>query len=529
MATSLLDLPSEIIDNIIDLSLPAGIEGLVLTCKALYGRAKTQIERHNRLRRWRCATSCSTDVREDIIGILHQVSLDPLLVEYVEVLDLWDQRPLGLDHPETVARRNGHGPGYNFREDEEAKAKMKEIAAESAFLHHAPLADFDAWWDEMFKEDSSESESIRLEVQWRATAILLGMFPKLRNLRLSPYWTEIPYPARDAGPEGPLEELLSGIAGMVTAANAGGGDEAPLSKLETILPFMDSGYEEKAGLQVVEPFLTLKSLTEMYLVSVVASHDGYTGIPFTWTCKTQVSSITRLEFVSSCMDAEGLSNLIAYTPKLSIFKYSHEAKWHGCGHDWSPGSFVEALARHCGNSIREVALTIDNHGGEIENGASSFLALPNVQKLEVDVAIFCGPPIESGQRRGLDAFIPHGDRAWTKEDIPCIGSMIPTGVREVQMNTGPEVDSTALEALLKNLRHQRKDRLHMLERVIVRQYNDDSAQEIADHSGATLIAFDHDGHETRMRSQMPEWKREFVERVARLARGERLGSGVEHI
>jgi hypothetical protein len=185
----------------------------------------------------------------------------------------------------------------------------------------------------------------------------------------------------------------------------------------------------------LQPFMALDSLKEMYLHSAVAVDDQFDGYVFEWKFPGLSSALTRFEFVSSCISADGLSSLVAHTPNLAVLKYSHQTKFHGCEYDWNPGAFVEALARHCSNTIVEVAITIDELMGDIINGASSFLALPNIKKLEVDVQVFCGPPVESGQRRGPDARVPDGERPWTSEDIPCIGSMMPTGIREVQINT----------------------------------------------------------------------------------------------
>ncbi|KAF2679244.1 hypothetical protein K458DRAFT_119366 [Lentithecium fluviatile CBS 122367] len=508
-----LDLAPEIIDVIIDLSLPLGLEGLALTCKALYGRAKSQIERHNALkRRWRCADNYSTPTRSDTLGILHEISLDPLVAEYIEVLDLWDRRT-SLDYPENIAAREGRGGGYNFRADAKAMEKIWETVTGSAFYIHANLENAREWWASLMEQAVDGTPIVDLWESWRAMAMLLGLLTNLRVLRLSPFWIEAPYHDSDGA-----ADFLRGFAGMVSAANA---ENGPLSKLEVVLPFMSDGYDSKVGLQSLQPLMTLNSLTEMYLVGVVAVDDGYTGIPFEWGTPGLKSSLRRLELVNSCIDAEGLSNLVAHTPKLEIFKYSHSTKNHGCQHDWNPGTFIEALARHCSNTILEVALTIDELSGDIVNGASSFLALPNIQKLEVDIQVFCGPPVESGQRLGENAVIPQGDRPWNKEDIPCIGSMVPNNVREVQINTGyPNADPTALLSLLKNLRQQRAERLHALERVIIRQYGGNSAQEIADWSGATLEAFEEDVHEMRLRTSMPQWKREFEDRVRSLARGE---------
>ena len=90
---SLLDLPPEIIDYILDFAGPSGIEGLVLSCKAVYERASTQIESHNSLRRrWRHASNQGTARRGDTLSVLYEISREPIIAEYIESLSLWDQR-----------------------------------------------------------------------------------------------------------------------------------------------------------------------------------------------------------------------------------------------------------------------------------------------------------------------------------------------------------------------------------------------------------------------------------------------------
>jgi hypothetical protein len=61
--------------------------------------------------------------------------------------------------------------------------------------------------------------------------------------------------------------------------------------------------------------------------------------------------------------------------------------------------------------------------------------------------------------------------------------------------------------------------LHALEKVIVRQYGGDSAEEMVNAAGATFESFDQHMEIKRVRSRMPEWKRNFDKRVAELAHG----------
>ncbi|KAF2440052.1 hypothetical protein P171DRAFT_435872 [Karstenula rhodostoma CBS 690.94] len=496
-----LNLPPEIIDVVLDLSLPSGIQGLSLVCKALHGRARSQIGRHNALKRqWASANNYRTGKLDDTLGILNAIALNPLVAEYIEHLDLWDERSLDEEDVDLL----------DFRGDVDAMARVKEFVTSLPFLTEAGI-DTEAWWNRMMDEERSRTDEDNTEVSC-TTITLLGVLPNLKSIRLDPGWQNFSPGAEQYGL--PLDGLMSIID---KASLVGNSCQRPLSQVKSILPFMHTGYEEKAALQSIQPFLELGSVSEVYLVSAVAVDDGYTGYPFEWSTPTLAPQLTRLEFLSCCIDAGGISELLSHTPVLKAFKYSHETKWHGCEHDWNAGTFVEAVARHCGNTITELAITIDEIYGEIINGVSSLHSFPNLEYLEVDVHIFRGPPVESGQEQGHNAIVPEGDSPWEENDIPCIGSMIPGNVVEIHINTDfPMPDEKALNSLLKNLRSQRQERLFKLERCIIRQYTAESARICAERAGATLETFDLAVENPRARNMMPVWKREFDERVSGL-------------
>lgn len=55
---SLLDLPLELLDEIINLTYPFDIEAFALSCKAVYVRSVSQLTRHNALEKtWRSTTT----------------------------------------------------------------------------------------------------------------------------------------------------------------------------------------------------------------------------------------------------------------------------------------------------------------------------------------------------------------------------------------------------------------------------------------------------------------------------------------
>ena len=498
---SLLSLPLEIIDIIIDLSLPSSIEELSLVCKAIYERAQVQIVRHNTLKQqWKRANNYRTGRLDDTLGILDAIAQDPLIAEYIEVLDLWDERGLSDEDEDFL----------DFRGDVDSMERVKTLITSSTFLKESGV-DPEAWWDKMMKEEGTRIDHDNTEVSCTAIT-LLGLLPNLKSIRLDPGWQHF-------SPDQPDGEILLSVLQSIISRTGQTGDsrQQPLSQLRTILPFMHPGYEDKAALQSVQPFLEIPAISELYLVSAVAVDDGYTGFPFKWSTPILAPNLTRIELVASCIDAEGISELLRHTPNVTVFKYAHETKWHGCQHDWNAGAFVEAVAHHCGNTIIDLAITIDELYGEIINGVSSLLAFPHLERLEVDVTVFRGPPLESGQQLGEGGSVPEGATAWVETDIPCIGSMLPDSIVEAQINTDfPNPDEKALAGLLKNLRSQRMERLHKLERCIIRQYKAESARLYAEMAGATLETFDFEIENPRALNMMPAWKREFNERISTL-------------
>ena len=499
----LLDLPPEIIDYILNFAGPSGIEGLVLSCKAVYERASTQIESHNSLRRrWRHTSNQGTARRGDTLSVLYEISREPIIAEYIQSLSLWDRRDNEVLHSSQEATSN-------FRNDESLLLPIKALLRDADFFRNA---DLEKWWNEILEEDqTTDLESVD---KLYATVALLALLPNLKTLQLPDRWHEVRGDEAAAALVPAVENLIS-ISNDKTRKRRW----QPLQSLDTIMPFTEEGYDVRIGLQCLQPFMALNSIRNLYAVSCVAVEDDWGGIPFHWRYASK-SPLTRLEFASCCMDAQGLDALIAHTPAVTIFKYSHQTKWDGLQYDWNPGEFLATLANRLGHQIRDLAITVDELHGEIITGLSSFHAFSNLIRLEVDVIPFCGPPLESGQRLGRDSFIPRHASAWTHSDIPCLGDMLPRSVREVHLNTDfPLPSEQSLKSLIKNVVDRRKDQLRNLEVCVVRQYQSDTALDIANRHEVVLEVFDMNVENPRSRAMMPLWKREFDQKVGGIVEG----------
>jgi hypothetical protein len=487
----LLDLPPELLDFIIDRTQPDGIESFVLSCKTVYGRAASQIQRHNALkRRWGHTTNASPARRGDTLAILYQVSREPVIAHYIESLYLWDRR----SEDEISAEPSL----YDFRDDYKAMQNIKDLLR---YAEHFANADEEVWWNHILEEDRAGDQS-NMEKLY-ATVALLSLLPNLKKLQLPDRWHEVR--ENEAA-----EALVSNVQSLVAMSNTAGHRQKPLAKLDTIFPFVEEGYDVRVGLQCLQPLMVLQNIRNLYAVSCVAVDEDWGGIPFHWPNPSLSSPLTKVEFACCCMDAGGLSLLLAHTPALTVFKYSHQTKWDGLEYDWNAGEVLETLANYCSESLVEIAITMDELHGEVVNGLSSFLRFHNLEKLEVDVECFCGPPLESGQRLGREAKIPSGADRWKHTDIPCMGDMLPASMKELQVNTDfPAPSRDALKALFKNIVDRRKDKLCLLGTAIIRQYCSSSAQDIARNHDVVLEVFDEGVLDPRPRSMMPRWKREF--------------------
>lgn len=491
----LLDLPPEILDLIIDRTAPSGLENFVLSCRTVYGRAASQIQRHNSLKRtWRNTTGLPSTRVGDTLAILHEISREPIIAEYIENLFLWNRRS-DDEFMDDVGE-------YSFRDDAHAMEEIKSLLRRT---EHYANANDEEWWNQILEEDMTD-DGPNVDKLY-ATIALLSLLPNLKVLQLPDRWHEI----REGES---AETLVPLVKSLVAMSNAPGHRQKPLAQLETLLPFVEEGYDVRVGLQCLEPFMTLKSIRNIYAVSCTAVDEGWGGSAFRWLDPNTKSPLTRVEFASCCMNASGLAGFLANVPALRVFRYSHQTKWHGVQYDWNAGEMLETLANYCSGTLVDIAMTIDELPGEIVNGLSSFLRFTKLERLEVDVECFCGPPLESGQRLGAEARLPEGAVAWRHADIPCMGDMLPESIRELYVNTNfPQPSEESLLALFKNIVTRRQDKLFNLHTTVIRQYRASSAMYIAENHNILMEVFDGDVEHPRPRSMMPLWKREFDRRV----------------
>lgn len=280
----LLDLPFEIIDQILDLTLPSGFESFVLSCKAIHARAGDQIQRHAALKQqWRC-TIITNHYRGDLFRILYEVSRNLLAGQYVEVLNFRNFEQLAS------------GSNDDFPLSEEIMTQIKKRILETEFFATAGVSATE-WWETIADEHKSSGPNEKSdEDATHAITSLLGQLPNLKILQLPSgwydMWNELTQPSGyDVDSK---NSFIAVIDAMINASNDNGHGR-PLGKLEVILPTKDVSHDDRAPFQCLEPFMRLKSLRELYGTNCVACDDGYTGYPFQWRFPETNSFLRRVE------------------------------------------------------------------------------------------------------------------------------------------------------------------------------------------------------------------------------------------
>ena len=223
----LLDLPPEIIDYFIDYVGPAGLEGFVLSCKAVYERAKTQIQDHNTLRRrWKHTHNQGLTRRADTLSVMHEIAQNPIIAEYIETLDLWDRRS------DEEISRNRNNATNTFREEEDSMTKIKALLRNAEFVENTNRADLEEWWIEIMEED--RATAVESCDKLYATVALLALLPNLRTLQLPDQWHEV-------RSDEAAEALVPSVESLVSMSNENtrGRRWQALQSLETILPFVE--------------------------------------------------------------------------------------------------------------------------------------------------------------------------------------------------------------------------------------------------------------------------------------------------
>lgn len=522
---ALLDLPPELLNDIVDLTLPDGLESFVLTCKTIHEIGKSHIARHNSYRQeWKHVVCPENTSSLMFIQLFNAIAGDPLIACYIESVEF-----LGLNHSQADYHRIFQGSTYYERPQrtEAALAGVKQLLHHSRYLELA-MQDPDTWFQELCPVSDGDQQA------QHGTVFLLTLLPNLKELSLPFAWKDLMrrQPALDTGrgresrPNTDLD-VWSVLDTITQEANEPTSNTAALSKLERILPHANMSYETRNGMYELETFLALPSMREVYTCNLLAVDDKHTGIPFWWRYANLDSGLRKIELVACCIDGGGISELVRHTPQLESLKYSHHTKWHGCLHDWDAGEFVGAIGKERGSTLKELAVTIDCLFGDVEIGVASMKEFQALENLELDVRVFCAPSADFGDRRGIAGF---GRKGWTLKSVPCLADILPPSLKRASLFTGScddgerDEDILGLKSLFLHFADKQCSMLPGLRSLTVRSANgelqwQDLTEPRLDPKGTLSPAAIRElglGGAASEAGRQPTWKEEFHRRFGPL-------------
>lgn len=456
---SLLELPLELLCQIVEETIPAGFEAAALSCRTLFAASapfRAQYATHRkRFRHFAFSQkldsgSDSEDCWDEIAQetgiritttreLLEYIALDHSVIRYIQSIDLRDHADLEEDEDLSASL------------EAEVSETLKKLVLASPFM-------------EAFNGDPDEW--VR-QIRWSgiyADVFLLTLLSHVRTLNLHPRWEEVD---QSDGRDPLVSKRLWPVLNMITyrANNAEEFPNTPLSRLSVVKPSRDEGYEERSPLTPFVPFLAINSVSEVSLRSCLFIDDGYTGIEFDPMVECYSTNLRKLSLNACVGGAKELSELLSRIPNLEIFEYSHETKWHGCGHNWNIGVFLATVQDVCAKTVKELSVTIFMQYGNTGATLVDMTGFHKLAALELDIDMLCSPPYDPSMKdcQSDDGEVA-GSPAWPK-----LRDMLPTTIERLNLclNTFNEDHLECITHLIEGLSDARPTKLPHLEKLSI--------------------------------------------------------------
>ncbi|KAF2004895.1 hypothetical protein P154DRAFT_560306 [Amniculicola lignicola CBS 123094] len=429
----ILDIPPEILDLVGNHLHGRSLESFLFTCKTLFIRSTPAIKRHNEyIAKWR-KTSNKGPVRDDIFWFLWSFACDPIILDYVETLHLWDRR----QDWEIDRTHNSLDWRADLDTRDEGSTKLMWAKLIERCMPYFQEVDMpqQGWWEDLLCNNTALANGPNILLT------ILMLCPNLKELGLPKWYKWESMHIR-------LQASLTLLAKQPDMSRL----EVkpvyrPLQKLKTILPYQVAGYTEREGLPDLTLFLTLPNLESLYCVSSVSDHSESTGFNWIPTPARGTSSLRRIELSNCCIDCQGLKNLLFGTPLLKIFKYSHEPKHGDIGRDFDANAFTNAIATQVGNSLKDLCIRMTHpRDACVVETVKNMQLFKKLDKLEMDMSFLVGV-------LSWDCLVP-------------VAETLPRSIVRVVLNINEgECYPEYIAVLFRNFRKIRDTRLKELERM----------------------------------------------------------------
>jgi hypothetical protein len=427
----LTKVPNEVLDNIIQHTLPEGFESVALTCRRIYARCTPLIDRHRELRS-RFQTfeyylrphGLNLTSASDMIML---IATEPVVAHYIRAATFEiDSCFLHRQRPKSVPSIQDGGA-------------VVGLFANSTYLKQANLD-----WKEYYT--TFEADVRERRYSQHGAAFPSTLLPKIEKLITPRSWK----------PNDATEKLLDAV---VDRAKQSRSSLASVTRFEGAVSLCT---EERFDLRWASPFLALPHIRSFRGPSCLALE----GIPRSLAFQDShhiAETLQAAHLVSCCIDAVGIADFLKHTPSLKTLRYWHGTKNDAPTLDWDICKFVNAVEREAGSHLVELSVAIRELRGSIVPGQASIRGFQRLKTLEIPLELFmCN----------IAAALSHA----TNPSEPLV-NLIPTSVAQLSLiSKGTGHHDKALNALYRHFQSMHNSQLSGLQEIHISCPN--SAEEI---------------------------------------------------
>lgn len=364
---TLLDLPNELLQCILDASRPHGFESFALTCHRLHDLSQPQISSHNQLKKIYTSVHCRSDSDcAHPYALIQRIWTRPLAAPYVRRASCSispgrrnppDTQHLASDWPTTLSRW-----------------LQASLYFERANVNAGHL---ELWRDRMLACHSGSD-----------VAMLLTLLPNLEWLAITGYISE--------SPEIQLQLIDLTISLIVQDAIAG--LSHPLSNLRTV--FIQLYASPAFSVQTLAPFIALPSLERLL------TYSDWAGPPhqdYNWPYGPHQSNLQTFELFDTFTNPSQLQRILLPMRQLRSFRYLNDDGFCEYLPFLDTAGCVRSLIDCVGPTLEE--LTFTGRSGR-HTAFESLKAFPKLKRLEIRLVLLSNPRESSSCPRLIDILPP---------------------------------------------------------------------------------------------------------------------------
>ena len=303
---ALTHLPTELLDKILEQTLPEGFESVALTCRDIYQLCKPFIKHHNTLRSqfrkftyYEKMADPSFTIRT-AIGFIRRIAVEPVVARYIRHADF-----------EVDTRSKPH----EFLPSVNSKEAIVRLLADSSYLEQAGLD-----WKEYYAKIEEDLKAPRYSQH--AAAFLLTLLPNVEKLTLP----------RLLKPNDATDKLIEAVVLKAKQSHLPY-DKPSLAQITKFGSSVSLVLHARFDLDWAIPFLALPRIRSFRGPRCVTPDDGYKSIISKDPYHGVGETLEAVHLVSCCINEVGIADFLRHTTRLRTLRYSHSTRSNGCSHD----------------------------------------------------------------------------------------------------------------------------------------------------------------------------------------------------